>query len=344
MTSPRSLRTSLKRIAAYALYYTGALWLYAAVRLRGRAVVLMYHRVLPPDADSFSAPGITVSPASFALQMRFVSKHFTPLSAGQFLDSMEQGRFPRRACLVTFDDGWIDNAETALPILLRFEVPAVFFVTTGYVGTERTFWQERLTRWLFEASRRPAAAGPLLHELGLAELVHASDRDARRRVRDYITDLKIEDESSVELLSRRIRSTLFDDAERGPSCGDDRFMSWDAVRTLAASSGYSVASHSHDHVPLTRLQPAEVAEDLAHSHRVLQQHGLATSGCFAYPNGDHDEAVVAAVSQEGVRLAFTTQHGHVHPSDDRLRLRRVNVHGAAGNSRPEFLCRLLGLF
>jgi peptidoglycan/xylan/chitin deacetylase (PgdA/CDA1 family) len=121
-------------------------------------------------------------------------------------------------------------------------------------------------------------------------------------------------------------------------------MSWDAARTLAASIGCSVASHSHDHVPLTRLQPAEVAEDLAQSRRVLQQQGLATSGYFAYPNGDHDDAVVAAVSLAGVRLAFTTLHGHVHPSDDPLRLRRINVHEAAGHSRPEFFCRLLGLF
>lgn len=340
----RRLRALLKRAVAHGLYCTGALWLYAAISLRERAVVLMYHRVLPTDADSFSAAGITVSPTSFALQMRFLSKHFAPLSAGQFLDCMQQGRFPRRACLITFDDGWADNAETALPILTRYEVPAVFFVTTGYVGTERTFWQESLTRWLFEASRRPTAAGPLLRELGLEELMHASDQDARRLVRDYVTGLKIEDKSTVEELSRRIRSTLFDDADRGLRYGDDRFMSWDAVRTLAASRGCSIASHSHDHVPLTRLQPAEVAVDLAQSQRALQQQGLATSGCFAYPNGDHDDSVVAAVSQAGVRLAFTTLHGHVHPSDDPLRLRRINVHEGAGRSRAEFFCRLLGLF
>jgi peptidoglycan/xylan/chitin deacetylase (PgdA/CDA1 family) len=338
------LRAVLKRLAAYALYYSGALWLYAAVRLRDRAVVLMYHRVLPPDADSFSAPGITVTPSNFALQMRFLSKHFEPLSVARFMECMERGRFPRRACLITFDDGWADNAETALPILTRFEVPAVFFVTTAYVGTERTFWQERLTRWLFEAARRPTAAGLLLKELGLDELMHASDQDARRLVRDYVTGLKVEDESTVEELSRRIRSTLFEDADRVPRYGDDRFMSWDAVRTLAASRGCSIASHSHDHVPLTRLQPAEVAEDLTQSRRVLQQQGFATSGCFAYPNGDHDDAVVASVSEAGVRLAFTTLYGHVHPSDDPLRLRRINVHEAAGRSRAEFFCRLLGLF
>jgi len=338
------LRAFLKRAVAYSLYYSGALWIYAAIQLRGRAVVLMYHRVLPQGADSFSAAGITVSPTSFTLQMRFLSAHFAPLSASQFLDCMEKGQFPRRACLVTFDDGWADNSDVALPILLRFNVPAAFFVTTGFVGTDGTFWQEKLTRWLFQASQCPEAAGPLLRELGIEGLVNVPDPEARRVVRDFVTSLKSEDQSAVEDLCTRVRSMLIVDGRECREFGDDRFLSWDAVRILAASSGCSVGSHSHHHAPLTRQPPAATAADLALSLQTLQRHGVPTSGCFAYPNGDHDDTVVAAVGQAGIRIAFTTLHGHVSPTDDRLRLRRISVHEAAGRSRPEFFCRLLGLF
>ena len=63
------LVATLKRAAAGVLYYSGLLWLYAAIRLRRRAVVLMYHRVLPSGADTYSHDGIIVRPETFARQM-----------------------------------------------------------------------------------------------------------------------------------------------------------------------------------------------------------------------------------------------------------------------------------
>ena len=74
-------RTLLRRVLAYSLYFSGILWLYATFKLRGRAVVLMYHRVLPPGSDSFSTDAIVVSPATFARQISFLKKHFELLDA-----------------------------------------------------------------------------------------------------------------------------------------------------------------------------------------------------------------------------------------------------------------------
>src|SRR6201999_329515 len=108
---------------AATLYYSGALWLYAAVKLRGKAVVLMYHRVLPSGADSFSHAGIVVTPQTFERHMRFFARHFRLLDLAGFRKELDGG-FGPRACLVTFDDGWQDNHRHALPVLRRHRVPA----------------------------------------------------------------------------------------------------------------------------------------------------------------------------------------------------------------------------
>ena len=173
------LRAILKRCIAYGLYYSGALWAYRRVVLRNRAIVLMYHRVLPAAADSFSASGIVVSPSVFTANMRFLRRHFTPLSADEFQSCLDRGRFPTGACLVTFDDGWQDNEQHALPILQSIGVPAVLFVATGYIGTGNTFWQERMTRQLFALSRDPGLGRSTLAEIGVADAFDASE-DARR--------------------------------------------------------------------------------------------------------------------------------------------------------------------
>ena len=126
------LKQLVRRSLTKALYYSGALWLYAHLLARNRVVVLTYHRVLPSDraAASFSSPAIVVTPDTFAMHMDTVKRWFTPLNASTF--AAHSGG---RACLVTFDDGWYDNHAFALPVLERTGVPMLLFVATNYIGS-----------------------------------------------------------------------------------------------------------------------------------------------------------------------------------------------------------------
>ena len=121
-----SLRATIKRLLTATLYFSGVAWLVSAWLFRRRALVLMYHRVLPdrPAPDAYSADAIVVTPETFERHMRFLRRFFTPVD-GEQLRAMLRGEAPwqPRACLVTFDDGWFDNFEHALPVLRRERVP-----------------------------------------------------------------------------------------------------------------------------------------------------------------------------------------------------------------------------
>ena len=149
----RRLKFGLKWTVAHVLYASGLLTLLARRRLRGRAVVLMYHRVLTDDAlaRSWSHPGIVVGAETFARQVALLRRHFAPMTLEAFAQHLREGRpFPPGACLVTFDDGWLDTATVAWPILREAHVPAVVFLPSGYIGTGAMFWQERLRALLHE--------------------------------------------------------------------------------------------------------------------------------------------------------------------------------------------------
>jgi peptidoglycan/xylan/chitin deacetylase (PgdA/CDA1 family) len=334
-------RAWLRRALAYTLYYSGILWLYAAIKLRGRAVALMYHRVLPPGADSFSTEAIVVSPATFARQVAFLRKHFKLLDAEALQRCLAQGRFPNRGCVITFDDGWYDNERHALPILQQHRAPALFFVATGYVATATTFWQEQVTRLLFRAVRSPQGPQDLLRELGLESACTATDHEARRRVREVVTNLKSAPSDRIE----RLRARLLQLPDSDPAAlGDDRFMDWEAVRRLSASPGIYVGSHAHSHMPLTQLGPAGALADMRQAQAAFADQGLPPPALAAYPNGDHDDGVVRAARDAGTRVAFTTLGGYLSPGADPLRLPRVNVSEPATATRAEFMCRILGVF
>lgn len=337
-------RAILKRCIAYALYYSGALWLFAAVRLRHRAVVLTYHRVLPADADSFSDSGIIVTPATFAANMRFLRKHFTPLSAPQFESCLQFGRFPRNACLVTFDDGWSDNETHALPIIQRLALPIVIFVSTGFVGTTRTFWQERMTRQLFALSRHPRVGVKELTEIGLGGACIAQSTEARRMARSFVTRLK--SSSTAEIEEVALRLTAADQATGivESTNGDDMFLDWNALKRMSSTGLVTIASHSHSHVPLPRLGPEGAIADLRRSVQEIERHDLPVPSMCAYPNGDFDSTTMDCLTHVGLKAGFTTEHGYVRAGDDPRRLSRVNIHENAASTPPEFFCRLLGLF
>lgn len=337
------LRPIVRRVLAAILYHSGLLWLLAEFRLRRKAPVLMYHRVLPAGADTFSHYGIIVSPETFALQMQFLKRHFRLLTPEQFGAELTGSGFGRRSCLVTFDDGWQDNHRHALPVLKRYEIPIVAFVATAFIGTANTFWQERLTRLLFMASRSTLFGEDVLQELDALDSRSMDDAAAEYRLRNLVTTLKLREPIIKERLIQRLEA----DAKRagldGSDLGEDRFLSWDEVRDLQASGLVTIGSHAHTHTPLPTLGYAGAKVELARSQQELRDHGIRPTSICAYPNGNVDDAVAAAARDAGITLGFATGHGRVSNGDDPLRLRRINVHDRSTSTRAEFLCLILGV-
>ncbi len=335
---------ALKTGIALLLYYSGACWLYARWRLRNRAIVLMYHRVLTGEqiARSYSASSIVVTPGTFERQMRLLHRWLSPIEPGR-LASMLSGKseWIPRACAVTFDDGWFDNAENALPILSRTRTPATVFLATGFVGTQDCFWQERLATLLNREWREHGPASEIFRDLGANQILANGTADVRTQIRIFVTSIKGWPRADLYALIERIeRATI--DAESHSSV--DRFMSWDDARRLRESEWVTLGSHGHSHTPLTMLAGNELKNELAHANAVLTAEIGKPSLLFAYPNGDHDDPSVSAVRHAGYELAFTTRPGSVAPGDDCLRLKRINISEGGTDTDARFLCRLFGWF
>jgi peptidoglycan/xylan/chitin deacetylase (PgdA/CDA1 family) len=128
----------LARHAAAALgHYTGLLGQYRHLATRRRAMILMYHRVLeedrvPPDLH----PGMFVTRRTFEKHLRLLQRSHAFVTIDEIGEWL-QGRiaFERPPCALTFDDGWLDNYETAFPLLKAHGATATIFLITGNRGT-----------------------------------------------------------------------------------------------------------------------------------------------------------------------------------------------------------------
>lgn len=341
----RAVRTAI----VHALYALGLLQIGVRVALRRRAVVLMYHRVLNDQerARSWSHPAIIVSRRTFERQMQVLSRRLRVLSAAQFQASLEAGRFEPNSCLVTFDDGWIDTYTEAWPVLRRYSVPALVFLPSAFIGTGDVFWQERLGSLLGSVAER-------------ARKDQAFAADARRALTPFKLDavLDIPDgghgrEAIMNLVRRnksdqnwnpdaavRAVSRLVTYAPEGAEI--DRFIDWNQA-TEMMRDGVTFGAHGESHRLLTTLTPEDVAHEVHTSQSSLERQLGRRPSMFCYPNGDWNGSIARVVG-ERFALAFSTRRGHVDPKrENRLAIRRINVHEDMTGTEPLLLARILGI-
>src|SRR6266404_4647037 len=118
--------------------------------------VVTFHRVLDPNTHPpylFDEGVVDAAPDEFERHVRTISRYFTPIGIDDLALSMDGASLPRNPILVTFDDGYKDNIEVALPILKRHNVRAVFFIATHYLSRRRMFWWDRVNYILKRSSR-----------------------------------------------------------------------------------------------------------------------------------------------------------------------------------------------
>jgi peptidoglycan/xylan/chitin deacetylase (PgdA/CDA1 family) len=106
-----------------------------------KMVVIAFHRV----NDQLPGDGLTCGGAKFEAFCRFFRRYFTVVPFSEQVAAVRDGRPMGGTLSITFDDGYRDNFEVAAPILRKLGLPATFFVTTGFIGSQVVpFWDELL--------------------------------------------------------------------------------------------------------------------------------------------------------------------------------------------------------
>lgn len=335
------LRDLFKNLVANLLYETGLVGFLLRRKLRNRAIVVTYHRVLPHALRqrTFSHDAIIVAPELFERHIATLQRHFSCLGLMEFSEKLQSRGFSGRPqCLITFDDAWQDNYTFAFPILKRHGASAVIFVPTDYIGSGALFWQERLGHILHRLCQEsPGRATTLLHDYGWSQLPAMAEDQRIEAIKSAIRDIKTKSYEEIDGIIATLEAAL---RSRCDDYGADTYLSARQMREMQQHR-VSFQSHGRSHRVFTRLDQQELSEELGGSADWLEKNLGSRPMALAYPNGDHDPGVQQRAAEAGYSLAFTTLSGDVGYDAAPFGLRRINLSDKVAGSEARLLMTLL---
>lgn len=317
----------------------------------GRAAVLLYHRVADETSDPY---GLCVSPAQFEEHLQAIRDVGRPMPLDDLVHALTAGAVPEHAIAVTFDDGYLDNAEAALPLLEKYDVPATVFATTGPGGREREFWWDELERVFLEPGQRPGTlelrlgaathrwdveAGYSREEAGAHGRWHLFEDDpptARHAVFREVYDL-LRPLSSPERTAAMAVLLGWAGLASGDVRLSRRTMTPERMATVDADGLLRIEAHTVNHPALPAQSDADQQAEVAGAKRTLEEWlGRPVTG-FAYPYGAHDERAVSTVREAGLAYACACTYRSVWSRSDRFALPRLEAPARDGDVLTELL-------
>jgi peptidoglycan/xylan/chitin deacetylase (PgdA/CDA1 family) len=311
-----------------------------AASVRGpSAAILMYHSVLPdPSLWVDSLGEIAHSELVFRAQMELLAREFHPISLDQAIKHLRSGDdLPRRSVVITFDDGYADNYEFAMPVLNQIGVPATFYVTVDCVENKRLPWPSRLrfafrntklSAWKDSQGKNWSLRSPSEREEAFLSSCDVCCQLSGKAQEDFVA--RLEQELYAKIPCRQASPML----------------SYEQMRGLQRK-GHIVGSHTMTHPNMAYLKQEEAARELTESKRRLELNLEAPIPHFSYPCpalSPHWSVQTAEQSRAaGYETAVTTDNGITRTGDNPFCLKRIRptktVEGLRWNLESAFAGR-----
>lgn len=280
---------------------------------RARLSVFIFHRVHRQIDPLF--PG-ELDATGFTTVCQWIQRWFNVLPLDDAALRLREGRLPARAAALSFDDGYADNHDVAMPLLRQLGLPCTFFVATGFIDGGR-MWNDTVIEAVRRTPLRVLPLGGLAP--GLDDVACDGIDERRAAVESIIARVKYREPAE--------RQAIVDEIARRAGAGlpTDLMMSSDQVRGLRAA-GMQVGAHTVSHPILARLGAEEARREIGQSKRHLEALLGEPVRLFAYPNGkpgeDYVQQSVDLVREAGFDAAFSTAWGAAGARSDPMQLPR----------------------
>lgn len=263
-------------------------------------LTLYYHRIniLNPDFNL-----LCVSPIIFRQQMLYLKKNYPIVRFEEDWTLLDHD-----AVAITFDDGYRDNLEVALPILEELDIPATIFISTGTMEQDRELWWDELERLLLVGKDFPR--GFLLNDTEFGCYWNTETYEYRKNcynalhylMKNYV-GVKKRDNWLQQLWKWR---GLEREARK-----ENLTVSAEDCRRLADSKVISLGAHTVSHPSLGSMdretQEKEIKTSIDTLSEIVQREIILFSYPFGSPHRDFNRDTIDICFDAGICKAASTE-------------------------------------
>lgn len=241
------------------------LWLYRSV-VRRPVLGLNYHLITDEPAPHCPDAYEPKDSRSFEADLIELKRKFIPISYERLAEAVSTGRpLPPRAVVVTADDGYSECHEIMRPLLLKHEIPCIFFIATGFLDNQSLFFKCKLALCLSKLQEmQPQERERKMAEVGMM---------APRSLANYsFRDLEL-----VDALCEQLEVDW-----RGFLRARQPFLTREQVQCLH-QEGFRIGAHTCSHPDLRLMEEPEIESEVLASVRQIVDLTGATEVPFAFP-------------------------------------------------------------
>lgn len=226
---------------------------------------------------------------NFEIHLSYLKKNYSVISVDQLLEWYKSNiKLPKKPMLITFDDGDLSVYQNALPLLKKYKIPAILFVITDLINSQKAFWWDEFEYYLGREEGNKKA--------------WEVKTWANNKREAFLEELR--NNSSKPLLKYKQLTT--------------------AQLKEMQEAGIMIANHSHTHPMFDQCTDQELEYEIKSSIEILKDLGF-THDVFAYPNGNYSELAEERLKEFGIKQVFLFDHKIHKSSLNPLRISRLAV-------------------
>jgi peptidoglycan/xylan/chitin deacetylase (PgdA/CDA1 family) len=301
---------------------------------KSAAKILLYHGVTASASkgiENFSKKHIPID--EFESQMAYLKENTTPLTLRDLVKYLNENKsIPSNSVAVTFDDTYKNVHDVALPKLKKYQIPATFFISTGFVGNNVRFWTDQIEHFI---NITPKEYIELKLNNGLAGFSVRGQMQKQKAVIDIKAELKkmSPERRAAALLSLQASTEVNDNGNDVPNYAN---LTTTDLGNLDALPLFEVGGHTVNHEILTFLNDDELNNEIYNCKKYLEDYLCRSIDLFAYPEGEKEhisEHVISVLKNMDISICPTAINGLNYPGTDSFKLKRIMV-GFMGERFP----------
>jgi peptidoglycan/xylan/chitin deacetylase (PgdA/CDA1 family) len=295
--------------------------IFRKIRKEHCAGILFYHRFSEASFDFDQLPHLDIQ--DFKRQVCHIKRWYAVITMDELASNLaEENHFASPSIVITIDDGYLNNYTLAYPILRTLGLPAIIYLTTGFIGTNKATWVDDLMDMLFLTKAETLRLPKLLGE----KILYISTRSQKRDAVKILFNVMLKLEHERKLLIMQTLSKSLGVEEIWGSHAERKMLNWNEVIEMSRN-GISIGAHTVNHSTLSKMHVREAKREISGSKIEIEAKVGHRIRHFAIPNGkieDFNEELKEFCKEIGFKTVVSTEPGLVSAKSDPYFLRRIN--------------------